>query len=126
MAEGQLAREEARGGRRGPRPRRRDRELPHEPPSEGRPIAQGRHALATPTRVGEHRREAERAVADVGGSDLGSFSDTELDAAIDQLAAIEARVSRSRRSVHAVIDSLTDEVARRYTADHSLLAHSLP
>jgi len=97
-----------------------------DPPSEGRPIAQGRHALATPTRVGEHRREAERAVADVGGSDLGSFSDTELDAAIDQLAAIEARVSRSRRSVHAVIDSLTDEVARRYTADHSLLAHSLP
>jgi len=97
-----------------------------DPPSEGRPLSQGRHALATPTRVGEHRREAERAVADVGGSDLDSFSDAELDTAIDQLAAIEARVSRSRRSVHAVIDSLTDEVARRYTADHSLLAHSLP
>jgi hypothetical protein len=97
-----------------------------DPPSEGRPLSQSRHALARPTRVGEHRREAERAVADVGGSDLSAFSDIELDAAIEQLTAIEARVSRSRRSVHAVIDTLTDEVARRYTSDHSLLAHSLP
>jgi len=97
-----------------------------DPPSEGRPLSQGRHALSMPTRVGEHRREAERAVADVGGSDLAAFSDVELDAAIEQLAAIETRVSRSRRSVHAVIDTLTDEVARRYTADHSLLASSLP
>jgi hypothetical protein len=97
-----------------------------DPPSEERPVSQGRHALKTPTRVGEHRREAERAVADVGGSDLGSFADAELDAAIEKLAAIEARVSRSRQRVHAVIDTLTDEVARRYTADHSLLAHSLP
>jgi hypothetical protein len=97
-----------------------------DPPTDGRPLAQSRHTLTMPTRVGEHRREAERAVADVGGSDLGAFSDTELDAAIDQLTAIETRVSRSRRSVHAVIDTLTDEVARRYTADHTLLASSLP
>jgi len=96
-----------------------------DPPSAGRPVSQGRHALSMPTRVGEHRREAERAVADVGGSDLDALSDTDLDAAIEDLTSIEARVSRSRRSVHAVIDSLTDEVARRYTADHSLLAHSL-
>jgi anti-sigma-K factor RsiG len=97
-----------------------------DPPSDGRPVTQGRHALAMPTRVGEHRREAERAVADVGGSDLDALADADLDAAIDRLAAIEARVSRSRRSVHAVVDTLTDEVARRYTADHTLLAHSLP
>jgi hypothetical protein len=97
-----------------------------DPPAPDRPVSQGRHALATPTRVGEHRREAERAVADVGGSDLGAMDDDGLGAAIDDLREIEARVSRSRRSVHAVIDSLTDEVARRYTLDHSLLAHSLP
>jgi hypothetical protein len=73
-----------------------------------------RHVAATPTRVGEHRREAERAVADVGGSDLAALSDGDLTAALSRLAEIESRVSRSRRSVHAVVDTLTDEVARRY------------
>jgi len=97
-----------------------------DPPTEGRPLSQGRHALATPTRVGEHRREAEAAVADVGGSDLDALDDERLAEAIARLVEIETRVSRSRRSVHAVIDTLTDEVARRYTLDHSLLAHSLP
>jgi hypothetical protein len=97
-----------------------------DPPTEGRPVSQGRHALATPTRVGEHRREAEAAVADVGGSDLDALDDERLADAIGRLVEIETRVSRSRRSVHAVIDTLTDEVARRYTLDHSLLAHSLP
>lgn len=67
-----------------------------------------------PTRVGEHRREAERAVADVGSSDLVAMSDMILAEAIDHLGDIEKRVSRTRRSVQAVVDALTEEIARRY------------
>lgn len=81
----------------------------------------GRHMIVMPSRVGEHRREAERAVADVGGSDLQAMSDLELAEAIDRLADIERRVSRSRRQVQIVVDRLTDEVARRYRLDHPAL-----
>jgi len=73
----------------------------------------GRHPGAEPTRVGEHRREAERAVADVGGSDL-EMTDERLSESIGRLSEIEARVSRSRRKVQAVMDTLADEIARRY------------
>jgi len=73
----------------------------------------GRHPGAEPTRVGEHRREAERAVADVGGSDL-EMTDPRLAESIARLSEIESRVSRSRRKVQAVMDTLTDEIARRY------------
>ena len=77
----------------------------------------GRHvASASPSRVGEHRREAERAVADVGGSDLAALDDVQLAEAIANLADIEARVSRSRRQVQGVVDLLTEEIARRYAA----------
>ena len=84
----------------------------------------GRHMTAMPSRVGEHRREAERAVADVGGSDLDALTDIDLDAAIGRLQDIERRVSRSRRSVQIVVDALTDEVARRYRHDHPQLVES--
>jgi hypothetical protein len=67
-----------------------------------------------PTRVGEHRREAERAVADVGSSDLAGLSDTALAEAIEHLGDIERRISRTRRSVQVVVDTLTEEIARRY------------
>jgi len=67
-----------------------------------------------PSRVGEHRREAERAVADVGASDLAALTDLALAEAIDHLGDIERRVSRTRRSVQVVVDSLTEEIARRY------------
>jgi len=77
----------------------------------------GRHLTSSPSRVGEHRREAERAVADVGGSDLASLDDPQLDAAIVSLSKIESRVSRSRREVQQVVDALTAEVARRYNLD---------
>ena len=78
----------------------------------------GRHMTSSPSRVGEHRREAEAAVADVGGSDLNSMDDVQLNAAIDSLSGIETRVSRSRRSVQQVVDALTAEVARRYNLDN--------
>jgi hypothetical protein len=78
----------------------------------------GRHMTSSPSRVGEHRREAEAAVADVGGSDLNAMDDAQLDAAIVNLSAIETKVSRSRRSVQQVVDALTVEVARRYNLDN--------
>jgi hypothetical protein len=78
----------------------------------------GRHLTSNPSRVGEHRREAERAVADVGGSDLNALDDLQLDDAIRGLSEIESRVSRSRRSVQQVVDALTAEVARRYKISH--------
>jgi hypothetical protein len=67
-----------------------------------------------PTRVGEHRREAERAVADVAASDLAAMSDDDLVEAVEHLADIERRVSRTRRGVQGVVDALTEEIARRY------------
>jgi hypothetical protein len=84
----------------------------------------GRHMTATPSRVGEHRREAERAVSDVGGSDLGALNDQTLAEAIGRLVDVEARVSRSRRQVQAVVDTLTADIARRYNLDRlSVVEH---
>jgi len=75
----------------------------------------GRHlAGLRPSRVGESRREAERAVADVGGSDLAHLSDPELLGALEHLSDVESRLSRSRRAVQTVVDRLTAEIARRY------------
>ncbi len=74
----------------------------------------GRHLSYEPTRVGENRREAERAVADVGGSDLRQLTDAELLGALDNLEDVERRLSRSRRMVQEVVDTLTTEIARRY------------
>jgi RsiG-like len=74
----------------------------------------GRHLATSPSRVGEHRREAERAVSDVGGSDLAALDDVDLQEALDRLLSIEGRVSRTRREVQRVVDALTEEVARRY------------
>ncbi|GLY13397.1 hypothetical protein LWF15_30355 [Kineosporia rhizophila] len=81
----------------------------------------GRHMAATPSRIGEHRREAERAVSDVGVSDL-DMPDADLEAALARLVEIENRVSRSRREVQQVVDALTAEVARRYQLDQVSLA----
>jgi hypothetical protein len=75
----------------------------------------GRFLSAEPSRVGEHRREAERAVSDLSDSDPTALSSEELTGAIRRLAEIEARVSRIRHDVQAVVDALTDEIARRYT-----------
>jgi hypothetical protein len=85
----------------------------------------GRYLSASPSRVGEHRREAEAAVADVGGSDLASLDDAALASALARLRDIEGRISRSRRSVQQVVDALTAQVARRYDVDTVSLADTL-
>lgn len=74
----------------------------------------GRHSVRTPTRVGEHRRAAEAAVADVRMSDLGSMGDAELTEAVTRLTEFEREVSALRRRVQAVLDSLSAELGRRY------------
>jgi hypothetical protein len=74
----------------------------------------GRHVVTEPSRIGEHRREAERAVADVGNSNYAGMTDVQVAEAISNLEDIETRVSRSRRRVQLVVDTLTGEVARRY------------
>jgi hypothetical protein len=90
-----------------------------------KPNEMARHVGGEPSRVGEHRREAERAVADVGGSDLAAMSDSELEHALADLAAIEGRVSRARRQVQVVVDALSDEIARRYQVGVVSLADQL-
>ncbi|MFN8075467.1 MAG: aerial mycelium formation protein [Kineosporiaceae bacterium] len=80
------------------------------------PHGMGRHMGAEPSRVGETRREAERAVADVGGSDLTALSDVDLAQAVDNLAELEHKLSSTRRQVQSVMDRLTDEIARRYAS----------
>lgn len=75
----------------------------------------GRFLAAEPSRVGEHRREAERAVADITGSDPTELSSEDLAGAIRRLSELESKVSRVRREVQHVVDQLTEEIARRYT-----------
>jgi hypothetical protein len=74
----------------------------------------GRHLSTDPSRVGEHRRAAEQAVADVRGNDPAGLAADDLDAAVTRLGEIEQAVSESRHRVQAVMDLLTAEVARRY------------
>jgi hypothetical protein len=74
----------------------------------------GRHLTTDPSRVGEHRRAAEQAVADVSASDPSGLDDAALAAAVAALAAIEHDVSETRHRVQSVMDVLTAEVARRY------------
>lgn len=74
----------------------------------------GRRLSVDPTRVGEHRRAAEQAVADLGASDIASLDPETVAAAIRQLTRLEHEVSQSRHRVQQVMDVLTAEVARRY------------
>ncbi|MGF1646271.1 MAG: aerial mycelium formation protein [Kineosporiaceae bacterium] len=79
-----------------------------------RSFGMGRHATRTPTRVGEHRRAAEAAVADVRISDLGALDDADVDLAIARLAGFEDQISALRRQVQLVLDTLSAELGRRY------------
>lgn len=69
----------------------------------------GRHLDVEPSRVGEHRRAAELAVAELEVGDPASVA-----AAVETLKQLEHEVSENRRRVQQVMDALTAEVARRY------------
>jgi len=74
----------------------------------------GRFLRVEPSRVDEHRRLVEQAIADVGVSDVQGRSDEELRAAVERLEGFEHAVSEDRRRVQQVMDALTTEVADRY------------
>ena len=86
----------------------------------------GRHLDIEPSRVGEHRRTAELAVADPRVSDATHLSDEELADAIMRLADLEHAVSMNRQRVQQVTDALTDEVARRFRDGELSVGESLP
>jgi hypothetical protein len=66
------------------------------------------------------RRRIERLVADAGISDPSELDDRQLTDAVDVLAGEEREVSAQRGDVHRVLDSLQDELKRRYKEDPSL------
>lgn len=74
----------------------------------------GRHLVATPSRVDQHRRAPERAWSDIGLSDVDARTDEELESALLRLVEMEAEVSEVRRAVHVVADALSAETGRRY------------
>ena len=63
------------------------------------------------------RRRIERLVADAGMSDPQSLANDELAEAVDILAREEQAVSETRAAVIAVLDTVQDELKRRYKED---------
>lgn len=76
----------------------------------------GRFLTAEPSRVGEHRRTAERAVADLRLAAPARLGDDALADAIAHLREVERTVSDTRRAVQDVEQRLTDELSRRLSA----------
>ncbi|WP_432546927.1 RsiG family protein [Kineococcus sp. SYSU DK004] len=74
----------------------------------------GRFTSVEPSRVGEHRRRAELAVADPHLSDLTAMDDEQLAGARERLLALEHELSGDRHRVQEVMDACTEEVTRRY------------
>jgi hypothetical protein len=86
----------------------------------------GRHLDVEPSRVGEHRRAAELAVADPRVSDTDNLSDEELADAIERVSGLEQQVSLNRQRVQQVSDAMTEEVSRRYRDGELTVGDSLP
>ena len=74
----------------------------------------GRHGLVEPSRVGEHRRAAEAAVADPALSDPAGMDDDALATAISHLDGLQQDVGEQRAAVQQAADALTEELGRRY------------
>jgi hypothetical protein len=66
------------------------------------------------------RRRVERLVADAGISDPQTLDDDQLAEAVNILAREEESVSEARSTVIGVLDTVQDEVKRRYKEDPSL------
>jgi len=66
------------------------------------------------------RRRIERLVADAGISDPSELDDDRLEEAVEVLAGEEREVSTQRGDVHRVLDTLQDELKRRYKEDPTL------
>jgi hypothetical protein len=66
------------------------------------------------------RRRIEALVADAGISDPGSLDDERLESAVETLATEERVVSNERATVLHVLDTVQDELKRRYKDDPTL------
>jgi hypothetical protein len=67
------------------------------------------------------RRRIERLVSDAGISDPSALDDANLAEAVDLLATEEREVSTARSDVIRVLDTLQDELKRRYREDPTLV-----
>jgi hypothetical protein len=67
------------------------------------------------------RRRIERLVSDAGISDPSALDDANLAGAVELLAAEEREVSLARSDVIRVLDTLQDELKRRYREDPTLV-----
>ncbi|MFD0484624.1 aerial mycelium formation protein [Kineococcus sp. GCM10028916] len=74
----------------------------------------GRYTSVEPSRVGEHRRRAELAVADPTMSNLTAMDDDQLAAARGRLEDLEQELSADRHRVQVAMDACTEEITRRY------------
>lgn len=74
----------------------------------------GRFQTLEPSRAASHRRQVEGLVSDVDLSDVGSCTDEQLQLALEAYSAEEASVSRRRREVQQVVDTLNAEIGARY------------
>lgn len=84
----------------------------------------GRHLHLEPTRVGEHRRAAEHAVASL--SITTAQDAAELERVVVRLRELERDVSDSRHRVQQVVDVLTAELARRYKSGEADVEDAIP
>ena len=69
------------------------------------------------------RRRVERLATDSGISDPTTLDDVALADAIHSLATEEHEVSEARRAVITILDTVQDELKRRYKDDPSLALH---
>jgi len=67
------------------------------------------------------RRRIERLAADAGISDPTALDDDRLSGAVERLTAEEHEVSAARLDVIGVLDSVQDELKRRYKQDPTLV-----
>jgi hypothetical protein len=67
------------------------------------------------------RRRIERLVSDAGISDPSALDDANLAGAVELLATEEREVSTARSDVIRVLDTLQDELKRRYREDPTLV-----
>lgn len=74
----------------------------------------GRHQTVEPSRAEEHRWRVEALVSDVGLSDVSSLPPEQLVSALHTYLAEEGEISRYRREVQQVVDTLNAEIGRRY------------
>jgi hypothetical protein len=85
----------------------------------------GRHAAVEPSDLDAHRRYVEALIGDGDLSDLGALAEPDLTRMLDVLEREEADISRRRRSVQVVMDTLTAELGRRYQVGDANVADLL-